>query len=91
MKPTEARTAATHALAEFRGLDYPVLVARLVNQVEIVNAPTTSGEEVEVEVQGFWDGEKDGDIRVIATVATGIFRSASADFILSPDGRFIDE
>jgi hypothetical protein len=91
MKHTEARTAATQALEAFRGLDYSTLVARLVDQVEIVTAATSSGQEVEVEVEGLWDDRKNGNVRVMASVSTGLIRTASDDFIKAPDGRFIDE
>lgn len=46
------------------------------------------------EVQVFWDGGRDGAIRVMASVDDGEWRASvplTEDFILAPDGTFVGE
>lgn len=91
----EARKAATQKLDELRVLSYNELVEMLIGQDPVVGEMATdSGSWVQFEVQGLWDGGKrSGDLRVIVSVDEGgveAFRPATDDFIIRPDGSFID-
>lgn len=53
-----------------------------------------SGTWYQGEVQVFWDHTPDGAIRVMASIDDGGWRAfvpLTEDFILAPDGTFVDE
>jgi hypothetical protein len=46
----------------------------------------------QIEILFLWDGKPDADIRVIGSAfSTPMGKSISDDFILAPNGTFIDE
>ena len=53
-----------------------------------------SGTWYQIEVQVFWDDKPNGAIRVMASIDNGGWRALvplNDDFILAPDGTFVDE
>jgi hypothetical protein len=53
-----------------------------------------SGTVYQGEVRVFWDDQPDGSIRVMGSIDDGGWRAfvpVTADFILAPDGTFVDE
>ena len=53
-----------------------------------------SGTCYQGEIQVFWDDKTDGAIRVMASIDDGGWRAfvpLTDDFILAPDGTFVDE
>jgi hypothetical protein len=53
-----------------------------------------SGTWYQGEIQVFWDDKPDGAIRVMASIDDGGWRAfvpLTDDFILAPDGTFVDE
>jgi len=81
-------------LQNLRDMPYVVLVDRYLDQTEHHEVVADSGTRYQVEVQGFWDGGKPGDLRVIAAVYDGGWRAfvpLSRDFIMVEDGSFVGE
>jgi hypothetical protein len=63
-------------------------------QVETHEVTGDSGTVYQVETQVFWDGKPGEDLRVMASIDDGglsSFKPMSNDFIIAPDGRFVDE
>jgi hypothetical protein len=54
-----------------------------------------SGTPYQVEIGIVWDDKPGGDVRVLASIDDGGFRSAFSpmcdDFIMAPDGTFVGE
>lgn len=76
-------------LARWRAMSYDELVA-LVNEPHHFTRKGASGREYGVEAVIVWDGRARQNIRVILDVS-GKGGKRTADFILAPDGTFIDE
>ena len=67
---------------------------RYLKRPETREVSVSSGTVYQVETQAFWDSRKEGDLRVIVSVDDGGWRAwmpVSEDFILAPDGSFVDE
>jgi hypothetical protein len=95
MDRREAATVAERILAEFRDVPYDALVARLLGAIEVREVTGGSGIDYQVEIQGFWDTGRPGDLRVLVGVDDGSFGGAFSTvdraFIVAPDGSFIGE
>lgn len=53
-----------------------------------------SGVKYQLEFEAFWDGEKGGPIRVMASIddmGCRAFAPLSKSFIMAPDGAFVGE
>ena len=53
-----------------------------------------SGSQYQVEITGFWDDRKAGNLRVIVTIDDGGWRAfmpLTTGFIVGPDGSFVGE
>ena len=53
-----------------------------------------SGKWYQIEIQAFWDGKPDGDIRVMGSIDDGGWRAyfpLCEDFIKSPSNEFVGE
>lgn len=94
MDREEARRLLTEKLADYRELAYAELVARIGND-EYLQVRSPSNIEYQIEIQFLWDGQEDGDIRVLAAIDDGSFRGAfrpvCEDFVVAPDGRSFGE
>jgi hypothetical protein len=77
-------------------------IRRRILFVEIVDEPQVETHEVtgesgtvyQVETQVFWDGRPESDIRILCSIDDGglaAFLPMTDDFILAPDGTFVDE
>jgi hypothetical protein len=54
--------------------------------------PGKSGASYQVEVEGFWDSGRPGDLRVMVAMDDGgfsAFRPLTVGFIVRPDGTFV--
>jgi len=63
-------------------------------QVETREVTAESGTTYQLESQVLWDGKAGGDIRVLVAADDGgasARKPVTADFILAPDGSFVDE
>ena len=93
MDRSEALAVADGVLSELRKLSYGEWLQRL-NRPSVKSVESQGGRTYEVEVEAFWDGAKNGNIRVVALVSGGgwsDFAPLSRDFIIAPDGSFIGE
>ena len=93
MDNQEAKTLLTTKLGEYRRLAYDELVTK-IGDVDCLEVTRPSGVEYQIEVQFFWDGEADGDVRVMGGIDDGglrAFMPLCDGFIIAPDGRFVGE
>ncbi len=93
MDNQEARAVLAEHLARYRELSYAELEARL-GEVDAFEAVAPSGNEYQLEFEVFWDDKPRGDLRVMGGVDDGGWRAFAPltdDFIMSPDGSFVDE
>lgn len=80
-------------MARYRALTYPQIRDKVVRrEVDTYEHADTGGVLYQVEFLFFWDGKPEQDIRVVGSVfCNPMGESVSEDFILSPDGTFVDE
>jgi len=80
-------------LGRYRRRSYAALRA-LIGEIEAYEIETPDGLAYQIEIQVFWDDKPGGDIRVGGAVDDGGWRAYAPltdDFIISPDGSFVDE
>ena len=96
MNKVEARAILEVELQHFRAMSHAEL-QEFIGSPHVVERPGASGVLYTIEIEVFWDSphEPGGDLRVIASIDDGRFLSAllplSADFIMTPENRFIGE
>ena len=94
MNKAEARELALARVAELRQLDWSELRDRYLRRPETLEVSGPSGTTYQVETEAFWDGGREGDLRVIVTVDDGGWRAfvpLGESFILAQDGTFVGE
>jgi hypothetical protein len=90
----EARRIAVARIDELRKMTWEQLRQRYLKRSETHEVSGPSGTVYQVMSEAFWDGAKEGDLRVIVKVDDGGWRAfmpLSEGFILAPDGSFVDE
>jgi hypothetical protein len=90
----EARAILGAEVEKLRACSYSELVERLLDKQETFEVTGPSGSWYQVELQAFWDDKPAGNLRVIGAIDDGGWRAfvpLSDDFILAPDGSFVDE
>ncbi len=93
MKKEEAIRNLENKLSEFRRLNYSDLLERVGKQ-ENFESETKTGEPYQIEVDFFFDDEKEKTLRVTAMISYSFitnFSPVTSDFIIAPNGRFIGE
>jgi hypothetical protein len=61
---------------------------------EQMTLPNPSGQPFQIEILGFWDDRRSGNLRVHAAIDDGgwsAFIPLGDDFIKAPDGSFVGE
>lgn len=96
MDKKEAQLILGKYLAQYRKLSYAELASRVRDgRVDTPEAVGESGTDYQIEIQFFWDSRPDGDVRVFGSIDDGrapwCFSPLTDSFILSPEGRFVDE
>ncbi|MGE3975208.1 MAG: hypothetical protein AB7F59_11850 [Bdellovibrionales bacterium] len=96
MNKTEALAVANVKILELRRQPYQELKKLIGPQGAMtVEAVGASGTKYQLQIEAFWDGNENGNLRVAVMVDDGgFFRSMfplSTDFIISPNGNFIGE
>ncbi len=89
----EGLALADNVLADLRKLSYDEC-CQLMNAVSYRELRGRDGKEYQVQIEAFWDGKKNGNVRVVAMVSGGgfsDFKPWCRDFIIAPDGSFIGE
>ena len=94
MNKEEAKKIIQAELEHFRAKPYAELI-------QMIGAGPITGERIgpsgqwyQIEVEAFWDGQPDGDIRVLGSIDDGglrAFSPLSDDFIKSPSDQFVGE
>jgi hypothetical protein len=85
-----------HALIEaellrYREFSYSYLAA-LIGRVETIKRIGEDGKTYQLEIQAFWDGKKDADVRLMVAADDGGWRALkplTGDFIMRSDGSFV--
>ncbi len=93
MDQEEAAAVLAEQLKRYRDKSYGALKA-LIGEVDAYDVTTPEGSWYQIEIQVFWDDKPEGDIRVIGAIDDGGWRAFAPlgdDFIMAPDGSFVDE
>lgn len=93
MNKAEAHAILAEGLAKLRKLSYGELKTR-IDTVDTQEVTGPSGAWYQLEYQTVWDGEAEGNIRVLGSIDDGGVRAwfpMSDSFIKSPDDSFVDE
>ena len=94
MDKVEAKEILDQKIAELRALPYSELCSRL-GHYEHVGVTGKFGTSYLLDIGVHWDSKRGDNLRVIVSIDDGawriIKRLMSDDFIIAPDGSFIDE
>ncbi len=93
MEKEEATKIIEDKLSEMRKLHYSELVEKIGEQ-ETFEGKTQTGEPYQIEVDFFFDNEKEKTLRVTAMISYSFitnFSPVTSDFIIAPNGKFIGE
>lgn len=77
-------------LKSLRTVGYRDLVAR-IGECEHKEMLGADGKTYQLEIEVFWDGKKDGDVRVMVAADDGgwsAFKPMTDSFIMAPDGHY---
>jgi hypothetical protein len=88
-----AHRLITTELQRLRASSYFEPVQR-IGKPETFQITGEDGSSYQLEAQAFWDGSKGGDVRVMVAADDGgwrAFKPLTDDFIMRPDGSFVDE
>ena len=94
MDKQEAKSLAQSELSKYRAMPYEQLTDIVDSGPITKEIKASSGVTYHLEVQAFWDDKTKEDVRVICSIDDmGIrtFFPLSEDFIMAPDGNFVDE
>jgi hypothetical protein len=93
MSRDDALALADEVLANLRNHSYDEC-RDLMNAVSRRELRGRDGKVYQVQIEAFWDGRKNGNIRVMVAVSGGgfsDFKPWCRDFIIQPDGSFVGE
>jgi hypothetical protein len=93
MKKEDALKILEDKLSEYRKLSYLQLVEKIGEQ-ETFQAKTEKGEDYQIEIDFFFDDEKEKTMRVTGMISCSgwtDFFPITSDFIVNQNGKFIGE
>ena len=93
MDKNEAWSIVEKELKFYRAMSYEE-IARKIGNAESYERVSDKGEPYQIEVDFFYDGFEEKDIRVVGMVSYSLwtdFSPVSKDFIIAPDGTFVGE
>lgn len=93
MNKKEARSVMIEELKPYRAKSYAEL-EQLISQIDARMVSAPSGKQYQIEIEPFWDGAPNKDIRVGITLSGDwwtYFFPLTEDFIMSPNGQFVRE
>ncbi len=93
MDKEKACAVLAQALQPYRAKSYAAL-RDLIGQTDVYQIANPDGSDFQIEIEAFWDGTPDGDIRVMGGIDDGgwsAFAPLSDDFVVAPDGSFVGE
>lgn len=94
MDKAEAKGILAAEIEKLRANSYSELVERLLDSQDTLEVTAASGTWYQIELQAFWDDKPGGNLRVTGSIDDGGWRAyvpLTDDFILAPDGSFVDE
>ena len=89
----EAHTVLLVELERYRDNTHGEL-QRLLSEQDVKEVRGASGTVYQVEIEAVWDDRVGGALRVLGHIADGgirAFAPLTRDFIVAPDGSFVDE
>ncbi len=92
MNKEEAKSVLGKALGAYRTKTYNELGYLLETQ-DTSEVTAESGTNYQLEIQAVWDDEESGNLRVMRSIDDGGWRAfmpLTDDFIIAPDGKFLD-
>jgi hypothetical protein len=93
MTKADAKGLLVAHLTPYRQRPYPALCA-LLQASEDIEAEASDGTRYAISVHGYWDSGRPGNLRIQGAIVYSFWTSflpLSEDFIMSPDGSFLDE
>ncbi len=93
MDKEEAQSLLQARVNQLRAMSYQDLLG-LLDKEAVTEVDGPSGRRYTIETSVLWDGAKDRDLRVIVAIDDGGWRAYAPmtdDFIMAPDGSFVDE
>lgn len=96
MNEPEAKQVLAEQMAQLRQRPYAEWRG-WISDKKIVNLEIKgpSGAEYQIEIMAVWDGQREGNIRVLASIDDGrgwrAFFPLCDDFIIAPDSSFVGE
>jgi hypothetical protein len=93
MDKTTALALLEEELDRLRAESYAQVAARIGQGPLVISRPGPDG-EFQIEIEFLWDHQPGGNLRVVGAVDDGgwqAFLPLTRDFILRPDGTFLDE
>ncbi len=95
MNKEEAKEILVEHINSLRQLSHPDLCKYLeVKNIETPEIVGKSDVKYQLEIQALWDDEPKGHLRVMVSIDDGGLRAyfpMTDDFIITPDGSFVDE
>ena len=89
----EANELLSRHLRQFRQRSYSELT-ELIDNPAVAEAIGVSGTRYQLEVEAFWDGKPHDNLRVLRSIDDGglrAFAPLNDEFVIAPDGHFVDE
>jgi hypothetical protein len=93
MDKIEAKSVLNEELETYRSKSYDELVQLMGSPINY-GRKGASDASYQIEIQVFWDGRANGNVRVIGSVDDGGWRAflpLTESFIMGPGGEFIGE
>ena len=93
MNKQEAERVANEVASRYRARSRDELL-RYLKEQDVFEIVAPSGNRYQIEVQAFWDDREGNDLRVriaVDDLGFSAFHPLVVDFIVSPDGRSVDE
>ena len=94
MNKEEAKQIIGAEIEQFRAKPYLELVQMIGAEPITVERTAPSGQCYQIEIEAFWDGKRNGDVRVVGCIDDGGLRAfvpLTDDFIKSSSNEFIGE
>lgn len=85
---------ASDVLQDLRKLSYEERREMMERGPKTIDVAGSDGKRYQAAIEAFWDGKKNGPIRVMVLVDDGglaVFKPLPRDFIIAPDGSFVGE
>lgn len=93
MDKEKARAVLAEALQPYRAKSYAAL-RDLIGETDVYQIANPDGPDFQIEIEAFWDGKPDGNIRVMGGVDDGgwsAFSPLCDRFAVAPDGSIVGE